>query len=133
MSKIADVIIERIQKSGEEYFTKEMIIAIIDEVKGGNQIVKSGDITLDLSKSTIQIGDSAPEKMQNMMFKVLAYLIDKEGLHVKRSELLRNIWGDDVIVGDKTVDVTVHKIRGAIGRHRIVMERNVGYLFIPQN
>jgi two-component system alkaline phosphatase synthesis response regulator PhoP len=129
MSKIADVIIEKINESQKIKLSKEEIISIIEEVKGGNPIIKSGDITLDVNKSTVQIGGGQPEKVQTLIFKVLSYLIDKEGIYVKKSELLRNIWGSDVIVGERTVDVAVHKVKEIIGKHRITTQRKVGYMY----
>ena len=133
MSKIADAIIKRIEQSTNVSFTKEMIIEIINDVKGGNQIIKSGDITLNLNGCTIKIGDAEPIKMQIMLFKVLVYLSDKEGEYAKKEELLKHVWGNDVIVGIRTVDVAVHKVKEIIGKHRITTQRKVGYMFTSQN
>lgn len=62
-------------------------------------------------------------------FELLALLASKPGKVFKRSEILKKVWGQDVIVGDRTIDVHVRKLREKIGSHFIHTLKGVGYKF----
>ena len=46
-----------------------------------------------------------------------------------REEIFSNVWGNDVIVGDRTIDVHVRKLREKLGDHHIVTIKGVGYKY----
>jgi two-component system alkaline phosphatase synthesis response regulator PhoP len=64
-------------------------------------------------------------------FEILYYLASHEGKVVSRETLLSRIWGADVYVGDRTVDVHIRKIREKLGDHADMIEtiKGVGYKF----
>ena len=47
----------------------------------------------------------------------------------KRAEILAKVWGNDVIVGDRTIDVHIRKLREKIGEDYIFTMKGVGYKF----
>lgn len=47
-----------------------------------------------------------------------------------REEIFSNVWGNDVIVGDRTIDVHIRKIREKIGNDYIRTMKGVGYKFV---
>jgi two-component system alkaline phosphatase synthesis response regulator PhoP len=59
----------------------------------------------------------------------LALLTSKPGKVFKRAEILQKVWGNDVIVGDRTIDVHIRKLREKIGNHFIQTIKGVGYKF----
>lgn len=63
-------------------------------------------------------------------FELLALLISNRGRVYTREEIFHSIWGDDVIVGDRTIDVHIRKLREKIGEHHIVTIKGVGYKFV---
>lgn len=93
-------------------------------------------------KATIEIGDLIidPEKfvvikngeelvLPNKEFKILAFLAGSPDKVFSREDIFSKVWGNDVIVGDRTIDVHVRKIREKIGLDNIRTIKGVGYKF----
>jgi two-component system alkaline phosphatase synthesis response regulator PhoP len=62
-------------------------------------------------------------------FELLSLLVSKPGKVFKRIEILNKIWGTDVIVGNRTIDVHVRKLREKIGQDYIKTVKGIGYKF----
>jgi len=62
-------------------------------------------------------------------FELLSLLASKPNKVFLRLDILKNIWGTDVIVGDRTIDVHIRKIRQKIGVDCITTVKGVGYKF----
>lgn len=74
---------------------------------------KKDDISVDLHSYTIRNKGkivTAPKKV----FQILHYFLMNKGKAITRQEILNNIWGTDVYVGDRTVDVHIRKIKIAL-------------------
>ena len=63
-------------------------------------------------------------------FELLFMLSSNTGKVIKREEIMNQIWGEDVIVGDRTIDVHIRKIRKKIGSNFIKTIKGIGYKFI---
>ena len=95
------------------------------------------------AKSTsIEIGDLRIEPEEYMVyfkgepiilakkeFELLNYLASKPGRVFLRNEILNKIWGSEVIVGDRTIDVHIRKIRQKLNLDCITTVKGVGYKF----
>lgn len=62
-------------------------------------------------------------------FELIALLTGKPGKVFTREEILKTIWGDDVVVGDRTIDVHIRKLREKVGDKYIRTIKGVGYKF----
>ncbi len=62
-------------------------------------------------------------------FELIALLASKPGRVFKRDEILDKIWGNDVIVGGRTIDVHIRKLREKFGDHYFKTVKGVGYKF----
>ncbi|MFT6336227.1 MAG: two-component system alkaline phosphatase synthesis response regulator PhoP [Saprospiraceae bacterium] len=62
-------------------------------------------------------------------FDLLALLASKPGKVFKRAEIMSKVWGSEVIVGDRTIDVHIRKLREKLGSHYIHTLKGVGYKF----
>ena len=62
-------------------------------------------------------------------FELLFFLASKKGMVLDRQTLLNKVWGDNIYVVDRTVDVHVRKIREKLGDHYIETVKGVGYRF----
>lgn len=62
-------------------------------------------------------------------FELLSLLASKPGRVFLRNEILQKVWGTDVIVGDRTIDVHIRKIRQKVGLDLITTVKGVGYKF----
>lgn len=63
-------------------------------------------------------------------FELLNLLISKPGRVFTREEIFQTVWGDKIIVGDRTIDVHIRKLREKIGEDFIQTVKGVGYKFI---
>ena len=60
-------------------------------------------------------------------FELLALLFSKPGKVFTREVILARVWGDDIIVGDRTIDVHIRKLREKLGNQYIKTVKGVGY------
>jgi two-component system alkaline phosphatase synthesis response regulator PhoP len=89
-----------------------------------------GDLKIDRISYSVTKGDkviSLPRKE----FELLYFLAQKPGQVFNREVLLKNIWGSDVYVLVRTVDVHIRKVREKIGNKYIKTVMGVGYKFEP--
>jgi len=62
-------------------------------------------------------------------FELLSLLVSKPGKVFNRSTILTQVWGNDVVVGDRTIDVHIRKLREKLGDHYFKTVKGVGYKF----
>jgi two-component system alkaline phosphatase synthesis response regulator PhoP len=62
-------------------------------------------------------------------FELIALLASRPGKVFNREDILKSVWGDDVIVGDRTIDVHIRKLREKLGDSYIRTIKGVGYKF----
>lgn len=62
-------------------------------------------------------------------FELLALLVSRPNFVFKREQILEKVWGTEIIVGDRTIDVHIRKIREKIGDHYISTIKGIGYKF----
>lgn len=129
MSKIAENIINAIKRSGKENFTQDEIFKLVLETTQENQnkTIQCGDIKLNRLDMTVSVKNEKT-KIQRLEFELLFYLMQNEGKVVERHILMRDIWGTDVCVGTRTIDVCVCKLKKIIGAEKIKSIKKVGYL-----
>ena len=91
-------------------------------------IVKAGPLKIDLKKHIVFFGDlevNLPKKE----FKLLTLLCKNMGEVKTREEIMNQVWGTDVVVGDRTIDVHIRKLREKLGEALITTIKGVGYKF----
>ena len=62
-------------------------------------------------------------------FELLALLLSQPGRVFTRESILSSVWGNDVVVGDRTIDVHIRKLREKLGNHYFKTVKGVGYKF----
>lgn len=87
-----------------------------------------GNITIDPVKFLVTIDDNEVV-LAKKEFELLHLLASKPGRVFLRNEILSQVWGTDVIVGDRTIDVHIRKIRQKLGIDCITTVKGVGYKF----
>ena len=90
--------------------------------------IKIGDLVVDRTSYTVKVNGrevSLPKKE----FELLFFLAQNPNKVFNREELLQNIWGSDVYVLARTVDVHIRKVREKIGEDYITTVKGVGYKF----
>lgn len=86
------------------------------------------DITIDREKYLI-VKDGRNIILPKKEFELLVLLTSKPNKVFSREEIFAKVWGTDVIVGDRTIDVHVRKIREKIGIENIKTIKGVGYKY----
>ena len=77
----------------------------------------------------VVIKDEKELNLPKKEFELLALLISVPGKVFTRDHILSSVWGDDVVVGDRTIDVHIRKLREKIGSPHIKTIKGVGYKF----
>ncbi|HKK39451.1 MAG TPA: response regulator transcription factor [Cryomorphaceae bacterium] len=90
--------------------------------------VPVGGIVIDKEKYLV-VQDGKELNLPKKEFELLALLISKPGRVFTREIILNTIWGNDVVVGDRTIDVHIRKLREKIGSKFIKTIKGVGYKF----
>ncbi len=93
-----------------------------------SKIIELEDITIDIDKYIV-IKDGEEISLPKKEFELLRYLSSRPNKVFSREEIFANVWGHQVIVGDRTIDVHVRKIREKIGLDNIVTVKGVGYKY----
>ena len=91
--------------------------------------IKLGNLTINREEYKIVLGKEEivlPRKE----FELLALLASKPGKVFKREDILDSIWGNEVIVGGRTIDVHIRKLREKIGDDKFKTVKGVGYKFV---
>ena len=87
-----------------------------------------GGLVLDREKFIV-FKDGLPVSLPKKEFELMALLMSKPGKVFLREEILDKVWGGDVVVGDRTIDVHIRKLREKLGENYIKTIKGVGYKF----
>lgn len=85
-------------------------------------------IEIDKEKYLV-IKDGKPFTLPRKEFELLALLMSKPEKVFLRDVIMSTVWGDDVVVGDRTIDVHIRKLREKLGENHIITVKGVGYKF----
>lgn len=125
---------------GDDYITKPVkprvlvsrINALLRRAGRGNEepqhVIELHDLKIDKEKVLVFRGTQAIE-LPRKEFEILWLLASKPGRVFTREEIFDKIWGSDVIVGDRTIDVHIRKLRERIGEDYIKTMKGIGYKF----
>ena len=86
------------------------------------------NIRIDPERFMVQV-DGNDIILAKKEFELLYLLAQKPGRVFLRNEILNQVWGNDVIVGDRTIDVHIRKIRQKLGVDCVTTVKGVGYKF----
>lgn len=90
-----------------------------------------GNIQIDRERYLI-IFNGKEMAVPRKEFELIYLLASKPGKVFKRDEILNEIWGRDIIVGDRTIDVHIRKLREKLGEELIKTVKGIGYKFEEQ-
>lgn len=86
------------------------------------------NLTIDREQHVV-LKDGQKIDLAKKEFQLLNLMISKPGKVFTRDEIFRKIWGNDVIVGNRTIDVHIRKIREKVGEEIIKTVKGIGYKF----
>lgn len=100
----------------------------VESVSVDNNILRFNDLVIDPEKHIVFNKDKElllPRKE----FRLLQLLTSKPSRVFTREEIFDQLWGSDIFVGDRTIDVYIRKLREKIGDDKIITIKGVGYKF----
>lgn len=95
-----------------------------------DKALQAGNILIDPVKFVVTINGGEDIILAKKEFELLHLLATKPGRVFLRNEILSQIWGTEVIVGDRTIDVHIRKIRQKLGIDCITTVKGVGYKMV---
>ena len=131
--------IDGLNKGGDDYITKPIsttklvsrikaVLRRFDDYEQTANKLEVDDLQIDRDRYIVlQQGNEF--QLPRKEFELLFFLASKKGMVLDRQTLLNKVWGDNIYVVDRTVDVHVRKIREKLGDHYIETVKGVGYRF----
>ena len=110
---------------------KSLLRRLNDESYQPVNLTTVGDIVINRDEYFIQKG-SKKIILPRKEFELMALLTSKPGTVFKRDQILEKVWGHDVVVGGRTIDVHIRKLRKKIGDEYFKTVKGVGYKFTIQ-
>jgi two-component system alkaline phosphatase synthesis response regulator PhoP len=93
-----------------------------------DQVIRVADLAIDRERVSVTRGEEVIE-LAKKEFELLSLLASKPGKVFTREEIFSKVWGADVIVGNRTIDVHIRKLREKIGDDYIKTIKGIGYKF----
>jgi len=94
----------------------------------GEDVINIGGLIIDRERVSVN-KDGKVIALAKKEFELLQLLVSKPGKVFSREEIFNKVWGTDVIVGNRTIDVHIRKLREKIGDHYIKTIKGIGYKF----
>jgi two-component system, OmpR family, alkaline phosphatase synthesis response regulator PhoP len=92
-------------------------------------ITAIGNLIIDKERYLIRLNDDEMV-LPRKEFELLSLLVSKPGKVFTREEIYSTVWGENVVVGDRTIDVHIRKLREKIGNDHIKTLKGIGYKFV---
>ncbi len=99
------------------------------ETEGDTGLIEVGDLIINREEYKI-IKNNEVINLPRKEFELLSLLASKPGKVFKRDTILNHVWGNDVVVGGRTIDVHIRKLREKIGDESFKTVKGVGYKFM---
>lgn len=129
--------IKGLETGADDYLTKpispKVLVSKVNALfrrinKEETGVLQVGDLKIDREKYIINFQGN-DIILARKEFELLALLAGKPGKVFLRNEILNQVWGTEVIVGDRTIDVHIRKIRQKLNLDCITTVKGVGYKF----
>ena len=125
---------------GDDYITKPVkpkillrkirsVVKRIHSSVNENTRIELGNIVIDRNEYLVKI-DNNNIKLPRKEFELFFLLASKPRKVFTRDEIMTKVWGINVVVGDRTIDVHIRKLREKIGDLRFKTVKGVGYKFV---
>ncbi|MEY3682500.1 MAG: hypothetical protein RLZZ289_1029 [Bacteroidota bacterium] len=122
------------EAGADDYINKpirpRLLISKIESLLRRNKSVQSGSdkITIDRDRFVVEI-EGKELQLPKKEFELLELLASRPGKVFNRDQILAVVWGNDTIVGERTIDVHIRKLREKLGDAYIRTIKGVGYTF----
>ena len=126
-----------LEAGGDDYVAKpikmKVLVSRIHAILRRNQSVSSAEGVNEIQinhEKYVVIKSGKEFQLPKKEFELLSLLMSEPNLVFRRDEILKKVWGTEIIVGDRTIDVHIRKLREKLGEHHITTVKGIGYKFI---
>jgi two-component system alkaline phosphatase synthesis response regulator PhoP len=124
------------ESGADDYITKPIkprvlisrLQALLRRLDNQEELPNNVGLRADRAKFVV-FKDGQPLQLPKKEFELIDLLMSKPGHVFTRLTILNKVWGEDVVVGDRTIDVHIRKIRAKLGIDCITTVKGVGYKF----
>lgn len=88
--------------------------------------IKFGDIEVDLINKRVQVAGKRLD-LTKKEYKILKLFLENQGKIYSRDDLLHLVWGDEVVVSERTVDVNITRLRNKLGQYGKYLKNKTGF------
>lgn len=106
----------------------EALLRRAGRINGGEAEIKTSSITVNREKFLVFLNDEEIQ-LPKKEFELIELLASRPGKVFTREQILTTVWGDETIVGERTIDVHIRKLREKLGESYIRTIKGVGYTF----
>lgn len=135
--------IKGLEAGGDDYITKPVSPRVLlSRIKAllrrshhhdtDTENEKKLPVSIDVEGYLVKLEDGTVMTLPRKEFELLRLLISRPGKLFLREEIYDKVWGSDVVVGDRTIDVHIRKLREKIGASYIRTVKGVGYKFVVE-
>lgn len=135
--------IKGLEAGGDDYITKPVSPRVlVSRIKAllrrshhhdtDTENEKKLPVSIDVEGYLVKLEDGTVMTLPRKEFELLRLLISRPGKLFLREEIYDKVWGSDVVVGDRTIDVHIRKLREKIGASYIRTVKGVGYKFVVE-
>jgi two-component system, OmpR family, alkaline phosphatase synthesis response regulator PhoP len=127
-----------LEAGGDDYVTKpikpKVILSRISAILRRKEVITSKpqliseDLKINREKYLVE-KNGVELQLPRKEFELLALLMSKPNMVFTREIILERVWGSHIVVGDRTIDVHIRKLRGKIGDDKITTVKGIGYKF----
>ena len=109
---------------------KSLLRRIVDSQtqEDNNQCIQINDIIIDKER-LVMIRNGEKLFIPRKEFEILCLLVTKKNKVVRREEIYSCLWGNQIVVGDRTIDVHIRRLRQRIGMDNIKTIKGIGYIY----
>lgn len=105
------------------------LLNLTSHVAERSKIIEIGDLVINRENFKVSKG-GIPFLLPKKEFDLLYLLASNTDKVFKREEILEKVWGNDVIVGERTIDVHIRRLREKLGIHTIQTLKGIGYKLV---
>lgn len=127
-----------LESGGDDYVTKpikpKVLVSRINALLRRKEVAKpieqpaSKELRINREKYLVE-KDGQEIQLPRKEFELLALLVSRPNFVFKREVILEKVWGTEIVVGDRTIDVHIRKLREKIGDQSISTVKGIGYKF----
>jgi len=108
---------------------KRRTISLQDSVTGEVNRIVSGDLVIDKERYMV-VKKGKDISLPRKEFELLTLLISRPEKVFTREEIFDHVWGENIVVGDRTIDVHIRKLREKLGDKNIKTVKGIGYKYV---